>query len=115
MAVNSDAFQAQIEEAIRRDLYYQQPTYTSSTINWPVSGDFIGYEPPSPPTAQGSNVNSRTGAVQLKAGFVGQVFVTDPSTSGKVILWESEPKKTLAKADKAAKKAQLRAAQRSFE
>lgn len=93
--------------------YNSNETYT---INWPGIGDqFITYEPPSPPTAQGSNVNSRTGAVQLKAGFVGQVFVTDPSTSGKVILWESKPKKTLAKADKAAKKAQVRAAKRSFE
>lgn len=89
------------------------------TIDWPytTSSGAVGYTYPSESKSpsERQQVNSRTGTVQVKAGFLGQVYVNDPSSAAKVILWESSPKKTLAKADKAAKKAQLRAAQRSFE
>ena len=55
-------------------------------------------------------MKTSTKTVRLIAGYVGQVFVYDTGD----IVWESSPKKTLAKADKAAKKAQLRAVKRSF-
>lgn len=91
--------------------------YTNgSSIN---TGSFVGYdENPhyvTPPQPSGKSMNTRTSSVQTKAGYLGQVWTNDPYSGAKVILWESSPKKTLAKADKAAQKAQLRAAQRSFE
>lgn len=111
-------------------------TYTSSgyTINWPSpsvttsgpyaytgytygnSPNFVTYTTETSTTTEGSKskMQEQVLTVQLAAGHVGQVLVFD-STGSKVILWESKPKKTLSKADKAAKKAQVRAAKRSFE
>jgi hypothetical protein len=73
---------------------------TTATINWPEAQ----------PTGKSMTTHTRT--VRVKAGYLGQVYANDVNAT---ILWESKPKKSLAKADKAAKKAQLRAAQRSFE
>lgn len=104
--------------------YYQNlrnnngANYTASTATWPSASPPYGTVSnpyPTPPSPQKEGMNTRIGTVQVKAGYLGQVYTVDGFSGAKVILWESSPKKTLAKADKAAHKAQLRAAQRSFE
>lgn len=59
-------------------------------------------------STEGSNLFG-TKVVQVKAGFLGQVLYEGN------IVWESTPKKTLAKADKAAQKARDKAVARLFE
>jgi hypothetical protein len=54
-------------------------------------------------------VNLTIRTVELKAGWVGQV------KNGSVIIWESKPKKSGLKAEKAAVKAKDRAIARLFE
>lgn len=61
------------------------------------------------PVTTGSDMQLTLKTVRLKAGFVGQVLHNDN------IIWESTPKKTLAKADKAAQKARDKAVARLFE
>jgi hypothetical protein len=99
--------------------YLYNPS-TGQYDNVTPPGSFVSYTTPPPPVAQvdllGRNaVNTSVKTVRVKAGFLGQVVAKDPRTYDETIVWESSPKKTLAKADRAAVKAQLRAVERSFE
>lgn len=87
-----------------------EPSYTRTTITYADENVAVAAVNPS-----GKSMNTRTETVHTMAGYLGQVVTSDPYSMARIVLWESKPKKTLAKADKAAKKAQLRAAQRSFE
>lgn len=67
-------------------------------------------------TTEGSKqLNTQVKTVQVKAGHLGQVVVPVPGSYDLEILWESKPKKTPAKAQKAAQKAQLEAARGAFD
>lgn len=63
----------------------------------------------------GKSMTTGIKTARIKAGFVGQVVTSSAYSIEQAIVWESKPKKTLRKAEKAARKAQLRAVERSFE
>lgn len=78
--------------------------------------EFVGTTSTTLHTTEGSKqLNTQVKTVQVKAGHLGQVVVAVPGSFEIEILWESKPKKTAAKAEKAARKAQLEAARGAFD
>ena len=94
--------------------------YTSTTAPFYQSVDWGGVETvkvalkTEAPTEGSKSLNTEVRTVQLMSGHVGQVVTSSP-TGERVVLWESKPRKTALKAQRAAQNARLEAVRSTFD